>query len=213
MDLIGQIPQTIFDYQYLTSLLGQYASPRDKITRLLRSKEILRVKKGLYILGENLRRMPLVREELANLIYGPSYVSLEYALSYYSMIPEQATTVTSITSGRSRIFQTPVGRFTYRQIGLAAFRIGMDRVEREDGQAFLIATREKALADKLAAEKKLAIQSQRELIKYLETDLRMNIQDLAALDPDQVEGIAAHYHSKKIKVLAGVVRHLRKGGN
>lgn len=210
MDFIGQVPQTIFDYQYLTSFLRQYASPRDKITRMLRSKEIMRVKKGLYVLGDHLRRKPLLREELANLIYGPSYVSLEYALSYYGLIPEQATTVTSVTSGRSRLFQTPVGRFTYRQINLQAFRVGMDRVEREDGQAFLIATREKAMADKLVAEKRLAIHSQRELQKYLETDLRINLRDLAVLDPVQMENIAAHYRSKKIRLLADVVRRLRK---
>ena len=212
MDFMRRMPQTIFDYQYLTHVLRQYSYPRNKITRLLREKEIVRVKKGLYVLGDAIRQKPLVREVLANLIYGPSYVSLDYALSYYGLIPEQATTVTSVTSGRSRVFQTPVGRFTYRQIGLAAFRTGMDRVEREDGQAFLIATREKALADKLAAEKKLAIQSQRELTRYLETDLRMNIEDLAALDSEQLEGIAAHYRSKKIRLLAGVVRGLRKEG-
>lgn len=212
MDFMRQMPQTIFDYQYLTNVLRPYTYPRNKITRLLREKEIIRVKKGLYVLGDAIRQKPLLREALANLMYGPSYVSLEYALSHYGMIPEQAATVTSVTSGRSRVFQTPVGRFTYRQIGLAAFRAGMDRVEGEDGQAFLIATREKALADKLAAEKKLAIQSQRELTRYLETDLRMNIEDLAALDPARLEDIAARYRSKKIRALAGVVRRLRKEG-
>lgn len=212
MDFLRQMPQTIFDYQYLSTYLQQYASPRDKITRLLRNKNILRVKKGLYVLGDELRQKPLLREELANLIYGPSYVSLDYALSYYNLIPEQATTITSVTTGRSRMFQTPVGRFTYRQIAMSAFRTGMDRVEREDGQAFLIASREKALADKIASEKNLDIQSQRELQKHLEDNLRINIRELAFLVPARMQEIAAHYHSKKVRLLAGVIQHLRKEG-
>lgn len=213
MDFLRQMPHAIFDYQYLTTFLRQYTSPRDKITRLLRKKDILRVKKGLYVLGDEFRQNPLLREELANVMYGPSYISLEYALSYYGMIPEQAATVTSVTSGRSRTFQTPVGRFTYRQITMSAFRVGMDRVEREDGQAFLIASREKALADKLAAEKNLDIQSQRELQKYLENNLRINIRELTTLESAKMQEIATHYHSKKIRLLAGVIRHLRKKGH
>jgi predicted transcriptional regulator of viral defense system len=212
MDFLHQIPHTIFDYQYLMNVLRHYASPRDKITHFLRNKDILRVKKGLYVLGDALRQKPLLREELANLMYGPSYVSLEYALSYYGMIPEQATTVTSVTIGRSRIFQTPVGRFSYRQISLPAFRVGMERVEQEDGQAFLIASREKALADKLAAEKNLDIQSQGGLQTYLERNLRMSIRELATLEFTKMQEIATQYHSKKIRLLAGVIRHLRKQG-
>ena len=57
--------------------------------------------------------------------------------------------LTSVTTGRSRKYATAVGPFSYRMIPLAAFRIGMDRVELDDGRSFLIATPEKALADKI----------------------------------------------------------------
>lgn len=82
-----QIPFEEFDYQILLNSLRGYAHPRKKITALLRKGEIIRVKKGLYIFGAQHRRSPYCRELLANLIYGPSCISLEYALHYYGLIP------------------------------------------------------------------------------------------------------------------------------
>ena len=83
MSAIAEIRQNVsgevFDYQVLLEALAGYRKPRDKITRLLTSGAIVRVKKGLYCFGEAFRKEPLCREYLANLIYGPSYVSLEYA--------------------------------------------------------------------------------------------------------------------------------------
>mgnify|MGYP003983253749 FL=1 len=73
--------------QVMSCLSTSYAKPRDKLTQLLKKKVLIRIKQGLYVLGEFLRKDPLNKELLANLIYGPSYVSLEWALSYYGIIP------------------------------------------------------------------------------------------------------------------------------
>lgn len=74
-----------FDYQTLLDSLYGYAQSRMKISAMLAKGDIIRVKKGLYILGESLRRRPFCLELLANLIYGPSHVSLEYALHYHGL--------------------------------------------------------------------------------------------------------------------------------
>jgi len=63
--------------------------------------------------------------------------------------PERVEGVTSVTTGRSRRFLNPSDCSFNRMIPLRAFQIGMDRIEIGDGRAFLIATPEKALADKL----------------------------------------------------------------
>jgi hypothetical protein len=118
-----QIEHEAFDYQTLMVSLRDYARPRDKISDLLRKGFILRVKKGLYVFGDEYRRRPFSREILANLIYGPSYVSLDFALQHHGLIPERVEALTSVTTGRSRSFFTPVGLFTYRKIPLEAFRI------------------------------------------------------------------------------------------
>ncbi len=202
-----RIPAEEFDYQTLLDGLKDYSRPRDKITDMLRKKMLIRVKKGIYVFGETYARGPFSREVLANMIYGPSYVSLDYALHYYALIPERVEAVTSVTCGRSRRFSTPVGLFVYRMIPMEAYQIGMDRVELEGGRSFLMATPEKALADKLRDERGTGIRTQRDMRSYLLDHLRIDAEGLGKLDPNRLAAIASRYHSRKIAMLAGVVRH------
>ena len=210
--LLKSIPYEEFDYQTLLDAVQGYARPRMKISGMLAKGDIVRVKKGLYILGESLRRRPFCRELLANLIYGPSYVSLEYALQYHGLIPERVESVTSVTSGRSRTFATPVGTFSYRMISLEAFRTGMDRVELADGRSFLLAIPEKALADRIVAERGAGISSQKGLHDFLLTSLRIDPAGLRDLDPGRLVEISRHYRSRRVKLLADLVTRLGKSG-
>jgi hypothetical protein len=209
--LLNKIPFEEFDYQTLLGVLQGYAHPRMKISSLLAKGTIVRVKKGLYIFGESRRRRPFCRELLANLIYGPSYVSLEYALHYHGLTPERAETVTSVTCGRSRTFATPIGTFTYRMIPIEAFRTGMDRVEQDAGRSFLIAIPEKALADRVVAERGAGITTQKDLQDYLLNNLRIDPTALGDLNPVRLQEIARHYRSRRIKLMADLVNRLRKG--
>jgi hypothetical protein len=205
-----RIPAEEFDYQTLLDGLKDYSRPRDKITDMLRKKMLIRVKKGIYVFGETYARGPFSREVLANMIYGPSYVSLDYALHYYALIPERVEAVTSVTCGRSRRFSTPVGLFVYHMIPMEAYQIGMDRVELEGGRSFLMATPEKALADKLRDERGTGIRTQRDMRSYLLDHLRIDSEGLGKLDSNRLAAIASRYHSRKIEALAGVVRHLAR---
>lgn len=210
--LLKSIPYEEFDYQTLLDAVHGYAQPRMKISAMLAKGDIVRVKKGLYILGETLRRHPFCRELLANLIYGPSYVSLEYALHYHGLTPERVETVTSVTCGRSRTFDSPVGTFSYRMITMEAFRTGMDRVELDDGRSFLIAIPEKALADRIIADRGTAISTQKALHDYLLADLRIDPANLRDLDPVRLAQIARIYRSRRVKLLADLVTRLSKRG-
>jgi predicted transcriptional regulator of viral defense system len=205
------IPHEEFDYQALLVALGDYARPRDKISDLISKGIIIRVKKGLYVFGDGGRQRPYSTEVLANLIYGPSYISSDYALQHYGLIPERVEGVTSVTTGRSRKFSTPVGLFIYRMIPLRAFQIGMDRIEVGDGRAFLIATPEKALADKIYKDRGTGLQTQKELIDYLERSLRVDLTAVREMNPDNLEAIAGRYRSPKIRALGRLVRRMRRG--
>lgn len=206
-----RIPHEEFDYQALLDALSAYSRPRAKITALLRDRVIVRVKKGLYVFGEEERRKPLCRELLANLIYGPSCVSLEYALALHGLIPERVETVTSVTTGRSRAFDTPVGRFTYRRLPMEGFPVGVDRLETGDGRAFLVATPEKALADALVADRRgPIIRSRRELASYLVESWRIEEARLKDLDRNLLEELASRYRSRKVRLLASLVGRLKK---
>lgn len=210
--LLRSIPYEEFDYQTLLDAVRGYSRPRTKISAMLASGDVIRVKKGLYVLGDSLRRRPFCRELLANLIYGPSYLSLEYALHYHGMIPERVEILTSVTCGRSRTFATPVGTFSYRMIPLAAFRIGMDRVELEDGRSFLMAVPEKALADLIVAGRGADIGTRKGLREYLLSNLRLDPGMLKELDHARLAEIAQQYRSRRIMVLSDLVSRLRAGG-
>jgi len=70
----------------------------------LRDKCLIRVKKGLYIFGPKIAIRPYSKEVLANLIYRPSALSFEYALSLYGMIPERLEVISSLTPQRDMSF-------------------------------------------------------------------------------------------------------------
>jgi len=208
--IYNQIPREEFDYQTLLDVLKNYERPRDKISDYLRKGVIIRIKKGLYIFGEGYRKKPYSRELLANLIYGPSYISLDYALQYHALIPERVEALTSVTTGRSRRFETPVGLFTYRKISVQAFRFGMTQVELDGQSAFLIAIAEKALADKIQAVRGTGIKTLRQMHEYLVDDLRIEESALGQLSPLHFDEIARRYRSRKIRVLSKLIRRLRK---
>lgn len=214
MAVIDALRQTVahevFDYQTLLTVLSDYAHPRDKITEMLRRQEIVRIKKGLYLFGESFQRGPYSRELLANLIYGPSYISLEYALHHYGLVPERVETVTSVACGRARRFDTPAGLFTYRSVPLTGFQGSVQRIELENEPAFLMAIPEKALAEKVRSERGAGITSQRDMETYIFDNLRIDPVSLNTLRTDTLHRIAQRYRSRRIRLLSQWVRRYQK---
>lgn len=200
----------VFDYQTLLSVLKTYASPRDKISDLLRQKVIIRVKKGLYVFGDGEHKNPYPLETLANLIYGPSYISLDYALQLYGLIPERVETISSVTLGRSRSFATPVGNFLYRKIKYSAYADGVDLVASDHENSYLLAVPEKALVDKLQSDRGLAIHTQIAMEQYLIDNLRMELSDLAQMNCKKIDQYGKGYRSRKASLLAKFIGRLQK---
>jgi hypothetical protein len=197
------------DFPLLQDVLKDYSSPRDKITRLLKSGILIRVKKGLYIFSPQWAKRPYSRELLANLIYGPSVVSLQSALAYYGLIPERVSQVTSITCSRDKVFDTPVGKFTYRYLNIHKYSIGIDLISLSDQQSFLMACKEKALADTLALGGFQAA-SVSDLEQILLHDLRCDMDLVSKLDVKLLKAIASRYSNRIIYLLVELVR-LRRG--
>jgi hypothetical protein len=210
-DIRKEIEQEEFDSLVLGHALRDYARPRDKISSLLASGVIVRVHKGFYVFGPDYARRPYSRELLANLMVGPSYVSLDSALAAHGMIPEGVDAVTSVCLGQPKSYDTPVGRFIYRPAPARGFCLGVTRVSLADGQAYLMATPGKALADKLRETRGVAIRTQSELLRYLTGDLRIDAAALAGLDAEELERVAEGYGSRKVRVLAALVRRLARG--
>lgn len=195
-----------FDYNFIKQALREYKNPRVKINDLLKKGKIIRVKKGLYVFGPELAKEPYSKEVLANLIYGPSYLSLEYALSFYGLIPDRVEAVTSVTNKRKKFFHTPVGIFSYRYISPSIYSYGVTLYEMDKHRSILIASKEKALSDMLYFSDKMADEAQ--IQRYLLQDLRMDSDDLRSFDPRKVKRLAGFY-GHNVNLLHNLLKGLK----
>jgi predicted transcriptional regulator of viral defense system len=196
-----QITRDIFDYTQLMDVLKDYRKPRDVVSSLLREEQIIRIRKGLYIFGNLWQRNVISREILANLIYGPSVVSLDYALSWYGLIPERILQVTSVTTGRSREYETPLGRFSYAHLSEICFSQGITTINEASGN-WLVAEPLKALTDKVRSDTHMKVTSPSSYDVYLFDDLRIDETLLAGLiKKANLAEIGKAYNNRKINWL------------
>lgn len=106
---------------------------------------LLKLRRSLYLLNRKDIVQGIDPAYLASKIYTPSYVSLEYALSSYGIIPEAVNIITSITTRKTATFKNYFGTYLYRHIKNKAF-CGF-KLKKYDFLSYQIATKEKALVD------------------------------------------------------------------
>ena len=145
-----------------------YGDPAGKIMRLRKEGKIISLTRGLY---ETDPKAP--GQCLAGAIYGPSYLSFDYALSVYGLIPEAVYAYTSATfeKKKKKEYDNQFGRYLYRDVPPAVYPFGIV-VREEGGYSYLIATPEKALCDKLYSMPPVA--SVRDIELMLFDDLRID---------------------------------------
>ena len=175
---LGNVPVGI---EVLQSLYKDYQSPNMHISMLEKKGLLIRLKRGLYAVSPEISGKELPVGLIANHLYGPSYVSLHWALRFYGLIPERIDTVTSITTRHTREFENSLGRFTFRGVSKEYFPIGIKSQE-DAGLNFLLASPEKALCDMLLQEKYVPDQSISRLEIFFEEDMRIDVEDLKQMD-------------------------------
>lgn len=181
--------------QLLLKELDTYRTPATKIGRMVNAGELYVVKRGLY---ETDKSCPPAY--LSGVIYGPSYLSFEYALSVYGMIPERVEVFTAATlrKNRSKKFSNTFGLYTYRDIPESAFPYGIT-IRTEGEYSWLIATPEKALCDLLYA--KQSVDSTSDLEGLLFDSLRIEEDDFNELDRERLLFLSIRYKSQNLKCL------------
>ncbi len=108
--------------------------------------KIVKLKRGVYTLNDLDRQVSLSPYLIANELYSPSYISLEFALSHYQLIPEAVNIFTSVTANKTKTFQNVYGSFIYHSIKKDYF-FGFNSVKSPDGHNYFLATPEKAVID------------------------------------------------------------------
>lgn len=196
------ITTEIFDYQYIAYYLRNLKKPKDKIAALVAEGKIIRVKRGLYVFGENWRRAPISLEIAANVLYGPSCVSFEYALNRYGLLAERSSVITSLAIGDSKTFETPLGTFEYRAIDREKFKIGIEYRNLEKEGGYLIASKEKALVD--LVYRTPGIRTLEQLRYFLFEEMRIDEMMFRELDKKSLCAIAQTYDKKSTILLSQV---------
>jgi predicted transcriptional regulator of viral defense system len=206
-DRLKLIKTPYIDAQTLLNLLSDYRKPRECILRMVKNEELIRLKNGFYLITDKIKSASntiIPYEQVANLLYGPSYVSLEWALSFYGMIPERVHTITSMTLGRNKEFHTPIGDFVYHKLSAKSYSVGVTQKQTSDFiGGFLIATPEKALAD-------LVFKTCKGLDKdHLKQELleskRIDREVFHQLDKSLLVEIGRSYHAKSVSYLVDLV--------
>jgi len=182
----GNVP---VDFAAVASLFPEIKCKHNKVSALEKKGDLIRLKQGLFVLHPNLTGQLLSTELVANYIYGPSYISLQYALRFYGLIPERVYTVTSMTTRHSRVFYNSLGRFEYVHVDEKAFPIGV-RAVTMDNATFLIASPEKALCDLIANISHLNLRYRKEILVWLEEDIRFDMDELFHFDTNILKAYA-----------------------
>lgn len=176
------------------------ANVNAKISREIKKGNLIKLKNGLYETDENTPGYLL-----ATAIYGPSYLSFDYALFHYGLIPEKVVNYTCATLNKrkKKIFQNDFGTYIYRDIPKRVYFLEVHLVI-EGNYSYQIASKEKALCDKLYTLSPL--KNQNELKTLLFKDLRIDEDEFKKLDYNIINKLASLYNSTNVKLLAKYMR-------
>lgn len=190
--------------QMLYEELTEYSEPANKIMRMVKEGTIIPIIQGKYETEINIPGY-----YLAPVIYGPSYLSFDFALAWHSLIPEAVYTFTSATcmKGRRKEFTNFYGTYTYRDVPKGVFPLEVNLIT-ENGYSFFVASAEKALCDKLSTLPPCG--NRTELRQLIFEDLRIDEAAFRNLNFQTLADLSDMYRMTNLKLLGRMVRSLSK---
>ncbi len=191
----------------LSSVFPRSKDLAGKAKRMEDAGELIRLKRGMYVVSPHISHTRISEYLIANHLYGPSYISMHSALRYYGMIPETVHETISVTSGIAHRYVNPIGTFRYIHAAPSYYPIGIT-LEQDENSTFLIASPEKALCDTLVFLPNLNLRYRKELIEYLENDLRLDMVSLSHLDTSIIRDCTTVARKKQIlNHLINIISH------
>lgn len=162
------------------------------IKRAVGKGHLIPIRRDLYLVKNS--KGPLLNSfEIASIIYGPSYISFESALSHHGWIPEAVRTITSATVKRSKEFETFIGIFSYEHIPIKAFSFGIEQ-HKQGAITLFIASPMKALADIVYTRNRVW-----DSIDDLSEDLRIDPESIQKSDRKMLTELIENYPSQRVK--------------
>ncbi len=192
----------IYDVQALKIKYCNYSNINQKISLETTKGNLMRVKRGLYT-----DDLWIDAPVISNVCYSPSYISYEYALSYYGLIPERVSVYTSAVFGKknNKRYQLNETCFEYKSVPDEVYPYGIKFLKNENDVTYKIASKEKALCDELYS--KYPVRNIADIKMMLFEDLRIDEEELRNLDFNFIKEIAPLYHSN---TLLSFVKYINK---
>ncbi len=186
-------------------LVGTEDARKAMIKRAVHEGYLQRLKRDYYII-RNISNKPMINTfELAQFIYGPSYISFESALSHHGWIPERVMVTSSATIKQARSFNTSIGEFSFEKIPNKSFKFGVSYIKEEKAR-YLIATPWKAIADMIYCRKKTW-----KNINELMLDLRIEEESIKHYQYNLLAELSEEYaHKMTRKTLQAFLKELNK---
>lgn len=196
LEIVGDEP--VFETALLLAGETEPNRLRQQLTRWTQTGRLYQLRRGVYALAPPFQKIKPHPFLIANRVVRGSYVSLQTALAYYTLIPEYTPAVTSITPTRPAHFDTAFGRFEFQHVQRAWLR-GYKYIQVSAGQFAYVATVEKALLDLIY------------LTPHAETDAyidELRLQNLEQLDLNALDALANESQRPKLKRAGKHVRAL-----
>jgi len=200
---MNKVPERVFELlpwcQFTSQdLAALFPGSEDRryglVKRAIASGEIIHVRRGLYCLASKYQKKSLNLHALAHYVYGPSYVSLESALSWHGWIPEAVHAVTSASFKKSKEFRTPLGTFSYDRVPQEVFYAEVERLTDASGNVLLMATPLKALTDYVYVRGKDWTG-----IEPAVSSLRIEPEELEQITRSTLETLSDNYSHRRVK--------------
>ncbi|MBN1763798.1 MAG: hypothetical protein JW860_00950 [Sedimentisphaerales bacterium] len=193
--IFEKLPTSYFTSQDVAALFPERDNARYALVkRAIANGEIIHIRRGMYCLAPKYQKKSVNLYALAQHIYGPSYISLESALSWHGWIPEAVYTLTSVSLAKSKEFNTPLGIFSYKRVPQEVFYSGVARLTDENGDVFFMAMSLKALSDYVYVNRKDWIG-----LEPIMKSLRIEPEEFESISSDELEMLMNNYKSRRVQ--------------
>lgn len=193
----GLNDRVLTDVQLGRLISGSNQRRYNLVNRAMKAGELIRLRRGLYLLADKYRSQPCHPYALAQSLVPGSYVSLETALAFHGWIPEAVYTTASVVPGRQvKDFNCePLGRFTFHPLAIQPgyFLELVERVQLGE-QAVLMAQPIRALLD-LVCSKKMDWQG----IAWLVQGLRIEEEVLNQVSGAELRTLKQVYKHQRVQ--------------
>jgi len=204
-------PGGLFDETVIRNFWPDRSEAARKVLvyRAVTAGEIIRLTPGLFLLAPEYRKSHPHPFAIAAMLHSPSHISLESALAHYGLIPEAVYHVSSVTSARSRTFNTPIGIFSFDRVPAALPRAGVQAYKIDGRSWIFIASPLRAIADVIYMRKEVGWDHDGSA--FLMESMRIERDDLENMSFESLDEICAGLRDRRTtEYLRGLSKEFRK---